>query len=560
MRKSQTFTFILWLAVLFLSMSKIYATSLTSTMAEDLSFADETDLNYSSFEVNVNEYGWYYAEFWLMPAKYIDGGYTRFSVYANNEYIGNIAPTKGNWQSARIEGNERILLNKGSNIIKIATPAPEIPAVELVKVGLTDTEALISSKAYDSFYSEASTGMTYDIPEEQPCVLYSNETTQSSNAPEVSLKYFNDVPLKYTFHVLFKFTEGQEIPILTSGYSAHDVDIIYVGQKPATQNESGGESTTSYILTKDNVNRMDSDYITDEPPTLTIAANRKYKQTQAYDIGTSEELQGLNWKSISTESPGLLSIAHTTSKIIKIPKTGVYLIRLRHREPGKTGKANLFVNNRYAYPDVPISFTWLPCELPANGNEYGTLAKSSNPDMDDPMLFIHGAAADRVVGLGDDASLRMQVIHELSPYDSHVLQQYNVRTSGISVCNYFSNTPESSCYIIAGIDESVFDPGPEWEFMPKYNENPYQPEYKDKTFGVNISDQLEHCGVVTITSDSPIRNVTVTDLSGTVISSFQRPGNELSVSKELMNIGKSGVYIVSVETDNGIASKKLLFE
>ena len=154
----------------------------------------------------------------------------------------------------------------------------------------------------------------------------------------------------------------------------------------------------------------------------------------------------------------------------------------------------------------------------------------------------------------------MQAIHELTPYDSHILQQYNVRTSGISVCNYFSNTPESSCYIIAGIDESIFDPGPEWEFMPKYNETLNRSKYTDKVLDVNISDQLEHNGVITITSDSPIHNVTITDLSGTIISVLQQQGTELSISKDLMKIGKSGIYIVSVETDNGITSKKLLFD
>ena len=403
MRKHQIFTFFLWLTVFFLGTSKTFATSFTSTTAENLNFSEETDLNCTSFEVNVNEEGWYYAEFWLMAAKYIDGEYTRFSVYANNEFIGKIVPTIGNWHSAKIEGNERIPLHKGSNIIKITVPSPEIPAVEFVKVGLTEKEALISSNAYDKYYRDVSTGMVYDIPEEQPYVLYSNVTNQSSNAPEVSLKHFNDVPLKYTFHVLFTFTKGQEVPISTSGDSAHDVDIIYVGQNQTTQfNESGVDSRSNYILTKDNVNTLDSGIKPDSLAIPVIIPVRKFKLP--YDLGTSEELQGLNWKSISNESPWLLSTTiHKTSKIIKIPKTGVYLIRLRHRESGKTGKVSLYVNNKYAYSDMPISFTWLPCELAANGNEYGTLAKSSNPDIDDPMLFIHGAAADRVVGIGDDA-------------------------------------------------------------------------------------------------------------------------------------------------------------
>ncbi|MDE5848906.1 MAG: T9SS type A sorting domain-containing protein [Muribaculaceae bacterium] len=554
MSKNKIVTVVLWLMVYFSSIPKMYATSPTDVYAETHSLTEECDLNFKSFEVNVGETGNYYAEFWLLPAAYADGSYTKFYVYVNDKFIGNINPTKGNWQALRIYENETINLKRGMNIITIGVPSPEMPSVETIKLARKDADAVISSRAYDAYYTKASAGTSYNIPEQAQYSLYTNDATQSNNAPEVSLKHFSDVPLKYTFYSKFTFVEGQEVLIASSSLSEHDVDIVYVSSNNLqsadsilnSDSSSQANETTEYSFS-DNGDQMNNSSI----------IVKKEKPLLLYKSATSEELQGLNWKGCSYKTSN--SDYNTILKTIKIPKSGIYLIRLRHREPGMTGTASLIVN-KMIYANVPISFSWIPCELPANGNEYGTMVKCSNPNVDDPMLFIHGADADRVVGHNDDASLRMRVIHELSTYDSHVLQQYNVRTSGISVCNYSSNTPESSCYIIAGIDESVFSPGPEWEFKPKCKENPHQSKYTNKTFGVNISHLLDHNGVVTITSESPINRVTVTDLSGTLIRSFQLTGTELSISKDLMNNGKSGVYIVSVETDNGIASKKLIFE
>ena len=560
MSKNQIIIASLWLMACFFCMPKVNATLPKGIEAEDLSLAEKPGLNFKSFEVNISEAGIYYAEFWLLPAEYADGSYTKFSVYANDKFIGNITPTKGNWQAIRIDEKETFNLKRGMNIITVGVPSPEMPAVETIKLARKDADAVISSRAYDAYYSKASLGTSYDIPEQSQYTFYTNDATQSSDAPEVSLRHFSDVPLKYTFHSEFNFAKGQEVLITSSSSSEHDVDIVYLGYIPTAADSILNSVSSSKI---DEATEYSYSVEGNQPDNSIIVVGRE-KPVRIFNSATSEESQGLNWKGCSYKSSSQGN--NVISKTINIPKTGIYLIRLRHREPGKTGTASLWVktgrwaNNNLRYSNQPISFSWVPCELAANGNEYGTMVRCSNPKADDPMLFIHGADADRVVGFNDDASLRMRVIHELSKTDSHVLQQYNVSTSGISVCSYSSNTPESSCYIIAGIDESVFDPGPEWEFMPKYDETPHRSKHTDKLVGVNICDQLEHSGVVTITSESPIHNVTVTDLSGTVISSFQRPGTDLSISKDLMNIGKSGVYIVSVETDNGIASKKLLFE
>ena len=134
MSKNQIITALLWLMVCFSSIPKINATSPKGIEAEDLSLAEEPDLNFKSFEVNVSEAGIYYAEFWLLPAEYADGSYTKFHVYANGNLIGHINPTKGNWQAIRIDENETVNLKRGVNIIKIGVPSPEMPTVETIKL------------------------------------------------------------------------------------------------------------------------------------------------------------------------------------------------------------------------------------------------------------------------------------------------------------------------------------------------------------------------------------------------------------------------------------------
>lgn len=106
-------------------------------------------LNFKHFEVNVNEAGSYYAEFWLLPSEYVEGSYTQFHVYVNGDKIGCISPDHGDWQSARVDGHYRIDLIKGRNIIAVGTKGPEIPSVEIVNVSATHSGAMISSEEYN---------------------------------------------------------------------------------------------------------------------------------------------------------------------------------------------------------------------------------------------------------------------------------------------------------------------------------------------------------------------------------------------------------------------------
>ena len=78
--------------------------------AENLLDAANDNFNFKSFEVVADAAQAYFVEFWLQPAKYINGQYTTFYVYLNNHYVGSITPTEGRWQSAHIDNMKSLEL------------------------------------------------------------------------------------------------------------------------------------------------------------------------------------------------------------------------------------------------------------------------------------------------------------------------------------------------------------------------------------------------------------------------------------------------------------------
>lgn len=90
-----------------------YGHSATTTLpVKGTTESTDGNFNFKSFEVEAPQAGEYYTEFWLQPARYANDQYTTFMVYVNNEYVGDITPSVGNWQSARVNDNETINLIK----------------------------------------------------------------------------------------------------------------------------------------------------------------------------------------------------------------------------------------------------------------------------------------------------------------------------------------------------------------------------------------------------------------------------------------------------------------
>ena len=118
--------------------------------------------------------------------------YTTFYVYLNNHYVGSITPTEGRWQSAHIDNMKSLELLKGTNVITVATRAPEMPAVERVNIALNEAEAVFSSEAYDRYLDDIVSDNMCDAPEDEGLATLSNNAA--------GMAYFTNVPLRYSFY------------------------------------------------------------------------------------------------------------------------------------------------------------------------------------------------------------------------------------------------------------------------------------------------------------------------------------------------------------------------
>lgn len=495
--------------------------------------------NFKNFEVEASESGSYFTEFWLMPAKYADNSYTTFWIYVNGEYVGSIRPASGNWQSARVDGNETFDFEKGSNVITIATRAPELPEVETLKVAMNDRDAAFSSEAFESYLDEAVAGASYDVPEEEDGI------SMFASAEEgVNVAHFTNVPLRYTYYNTFQFTAGQDIFITCSSPIAHNIDVVFYGDNTFTLENN----IPDYNNPPGYVNAPQSGTL------LPGLWNPNFKPQHFGTRATSEEMQGLNWRAPSQQS--LNSTAQVSTARIKIPKTGQYLVRIRSMANGTMGVADLNVNGAYFYEDVPISFSYVRCSIPADANEYGSMTCCNNFGSDDPFIFIHGAYADRIVGYNDDGPSAKLKEYNLSKLDSYISQRYNVETSGISVSNYSSSNPVSRCNILArvsqGAAKSVARSRANGSGTAEVSKLPVMDD------SVIIPGVVSLDGMLTISANETIQNVTVYGLAGNLIGSAKAKESSADIPVYSLNISQPGIYIVSVETANGLTSKKII--
>ena len=504
---------------------------------EDAVYPDH-NLNVTTFEVYAGQSGKYHAEFWLLPAKYADGSYTRFSLFVNGEPAGTITPSEGNWQSASIDNGGTLDLLEGKNIVSIGTPAPEIPSVETIKIAANADEARISAKAYNSFLNKAIRNSTYQ--EDYIADIYESEYSTDG---ENQIQQIDNVPLKYTFYRIFSFTKGQDIFLTSTSSDEHIIDMVYYGTECDPRNNIQLNNTNSIINPVDTI----------PPISPTEPAIEWKKGPCPYILASSEEMQGLNWRGPSEKA--LNSRTHIAKIHETIPKTGVYFVRIRHKNRGSMGVVSFNVNGTYYYENVPMTFTFVPVSMPADNVSYESFTISANPDIDDPILFVHGAGADKVVGINDDTSRSMREFLDLSYYDSYIAQQYRFKTTGLSVSNYRSSTPESECTIITN--------------SPKTN-IPYKPSLRTKDNQTNRSnDDLSNTRrSITLNNDSEtlsisslnteILHITAYDMFGKKISSIEPNGHIVSVPLSSLGLNGHGTYIIFVETAGALFSKKIM--
>lgn len=508
----------------------------TSEFLKVESVSESTDgtYNFKSFEVEASEAGAYYTEFWLLPSKYADNSYSTFLIYLNDCYVGSINPTVGNWQSARVNDHETFNLKEGKNVITIATLAPEFPEVETLRIAKNDEEATFASEPYEAFIENAAAGVTYYIPEDDGMSAY------ASDATGVGLKHFSNLPLNYTFYKTFSFTKDQEIFITTSSAASHKIDVVYYGSESKILINPGISNST-------NSNSL----IVNPRITPPIA-----KYWLLYTPATSEEMQGLSWVFPSEKS--INSSTQLATARITIPKSGKYLIRVRHASNGGSAIADVNVNGAYYYTDVPITLTYKDCVIPADNNYYATFTCCNNFGTDDPYLFIHGARCDKIVGFNDDAPSAKAQQYNISTWDSYISQKYSMRTSGISVSNYSSSKPTSRCNIVARISEGAAQSVAKARAKGGNTAGVAELAITDESVQIAIPANIN--GVFAINAPEKIKKVAIYMMAGNCIGSVNCKESCANIPASSLNITQPGIYVISVETSSGITSKKVVLK
>lgn len=507
--------------------------------------ATDGNYNFKSFEVEASESGAYYTEFWLLPSKYADNSYSTFLIYLNDNYVGSISPTVGNWQSARVDDHETFNLAEGKNVITIATLAPEFPEVETLRIALNDEEAAFDSESYEAFLEDAAAGVTYNIPEDDVMSVY------ASDASGVSPAHFSNLPLNYTFYKTFSFTKDQEIFITTSSEASHKIDVVYYGSEPKIFINPGIERPV-YPINPGIINPQSGNSLVVNPGIFIPSA--KYRL--AYTPATSDEMQGLSWVFPSEKSKN--SSTQLATARITIPKSGQYLVRVRHASNGGSAIADVNVNGVYYYTDIPITLVYRDCAIPADNNYYATFTCCNNFGTDDPYLFIHGGNFDKVVGFNDDAPSAKREQYDISTWDSYISQKYFMKTSGISVSNFSSSKPTSRCNVVARISEGAAQSVAKARAKGGNTAGVTELAITDESVRIAVPENLS--GSLSINATEKIQKVSIYGLAGDHIGSVICKDSYANIPVSSLNITQTGIYVISVETSHGITSKKVVLK
>lgn len=507
---------------------------------KDSSLATDGTYNFRTFEVDAPEAGRYYTEFWLLPAKYTNNVFTTFLVYLNDKYVGSITPDFGNWQAARVNGYETLYLSEGRNIVTVATLAPEFPAVETIKVAKNNADAVIASDAYDSFLEDSTAGLSYFVPQEAEMSVFSNNYDNTNRTSQ-------ELPLIYTFVKTIELTKGQEFVVTSSSDVSHKIDVIFYG-------------TSSGFIINNHVKGLSENQIQDGKGIdgIVIGGGKDtipgepIKYVDPYTPANSDEMQGLNW--VFPSEKAVNSSKQIATGIISVPKTGLYLIRVRHIESGCTSIADVNINNAYYYDNIPISLASFDYTIPVDGREYAIMTSCDNSVKDDPLLYIHGNAFDRVVGYNDDGHKTDIEKNNLSQWDSYISQTYKIKTTGISVSNYSSSNPKSNCHIIIyPLDDST---------LPRAKSKGYDgnasevSEIASSNNSIEISTPNDINGHISITSKDIIESVSIYGLAGNCVYSVNLNNTNFFQPLSVLNIAQASIYVIRVETVNGIVSQK----
>lgn len=496
--------------------------------AEHLAPQISNGIGCSNLQIDVPQAGEYYLCFWMLPAKLSNGKLATYEVIVNEQIVGHITPSKPNWQSLSLDGNKKVFLPKGSSVIAIAGSAGEIPLVEDVHYGYDLNKCHFSSEAYESYLSQVShlnekdlCGSTYDtniVNKNDKRMLMQQYSTSSDDL-------FLRAPVYYSFFMTKFIKQGETLEVMTTADQAHYVDLFYCA------------SSTYWT----------GPLRPDEDPYLTII----------HGIDPCDSLtQQLSWLAVSEPFANTPN-RHRAFKKITISKSGLYCIKLRTKENGTKGKANIIIDNSLFYEDQPIASTHYSTTIPANQRRASfTLSLKEDTDDNsnlDPRLFIEGAGENRVVAYGTNIPDSLKNLYGCKNGDDLILMKYSMPATGVHVAGRKSNAPVFYCHIIANSDEIAVD---NLRTEPTlYNQTLASPNQQH-----DIDVSIEENNQINIKSVNAgnIKTIQVVNQMG--VSIYTKSFNSEVAIIDLNDIRSksSTFYSVVAYTDSGVYSRNIL--
>lgn len=418
--KTKQFVRILALLMLvFAGASVAYASQTAIESKSMINLHAEGEYLYETFAISVPEAGDYYPEFWLRPARHLDGSFTTFRVLVNGKYVSDITPLKGNWQSIGLDMALPVTLNKGVNLITIGSTESTPSDVEKVRVARDERAAIIDGTAYGDYLSLAKQQANVEKVMEKFSI---DNFTQSSGPIKSAVTKIT--PLTYTYFNFVYVLPGRSIDVTSISETEHVIEIMRLG-----------DFNPRYL-----------DLYLPLPGTTITEEDSIYYRKVSHSIEYVDDATMQSNGQCVYSKPGNATkhIAHWGLE----SAIGYYLIRVRPVENGTTGTAMVILNNSSIYDDCPISYNTKPTPMAANGKKYATYTEVDTDSGDDPILIIYSGegTAEKPIGFADDYGKDKNELG-ISREAAYIEQQYIEPATHSSISNYYSSDPASSCKV-----------------------------------------------------------------------------------------------------------------
>ncbi|MCD8385262.1 MAG: T9SS type A sorting domain-containing protein [Bacteroidales bacterium] len=491
----------------------------------------------TSFLVTVPASGEYSLAAWGCPSLKKGIGYTRFEVLVNQSSVGWISPTRGGFQQLSLDSDSPVALNAGENTIAFSAEGPDYPCVETVKIGETAAQASFDQTAYDSYLSHALAGDVCQAMAEEESHQDISETEALSGL--ILFPGLSQVPLKYSVYRIFRWTRGDSVMIRTSSPVDHVVDVFYhsTGYNHGLTPLSGNLSENSDAETM-SIGNGTSDLV---PIELKLG----------YAMSPTQ-MQGINYRGNSEVSLTDPNAYEANVRIWSVPLTGNYMVACRSAQDGVLSTVDIDINGETQLDSMPIYCAQRQIEQRA-GADIGTMTKCTDSDAD-PILFIEGADASRVVGFNDDAPTDKVTQYGLSSKDSYVSKTYFVKTTGVHVSNYSSLNPESTCDIWARVLDSSDLP------VLSNTQSPVAVGLAaiETTSASPCASMSVVNGHLVIKTDQSVNLLRAYDMMGNMCGSLDLMASEGRIGLWELGISHSGVYVISLDNGKGRTTKKIV--